>query len=111
MQLNIFNAHTNCHVSICKNVGVASKKPILIGRFLLNADWTKLEENYFASYSFTVWNFLKIFSQIQILIIVVHGWTQIHASVCKIKGRDLDLLVKFLLTKFKKYQIWLAIAA
>jgi hypothetical protein len=40
------------------------KKTILIARLLLNADWTKLEENSFASYSFTGWNFLKIFSQL-----------------------------------------------
>jgi hypothetical protein len=41
MQINIFNAHANFQFSICKNVGVASKKLILIAKFLLNADWTK----------------------------------------------------------------------
>jgi hypothetical protein len=103
MQLNIFNAQTNCHVSICKNVGVASKKAISIARFLLNAEWTKVWENSFASNknSFSVWNFFKIFS-LYILIIVVHGWAQIHASICKIKGRGFDLMIKFPLKKFKK---------
>jgi hypothetical protein len=42
MQVKIFNAQTNFHVSMCKNVGVASKKLILIARFLLNAEWTKV---------------------------------------------------------------------
>jgi hypothetical protein len=37
MQLNIFNAHTNLQLSTCKNVGVASKKPILIARFIKGA--------------------------------------------------------------------------
>ncbi len=26
------------------------------------------------------------------LIIIVHGWTKIHASICKIKARGLDLV-------------------
>ncbi len=38
MQQNILNAQTNFQFCICKNVDVASKKPILIARFLLNAD-------------------------------------------------------------------------
>jgi hypothetical protein len=44
------------HVSNCKTVDVINKKPILIARFLLNAEWTTLGENSFASNSFTVWN-------------------------------------------------------
>ncbi len=42
---------------------ITSKQPILIVRFLLNAEWTNLGENSFASNSFTVGNFFKIVSQ------------------------------------------------
>ncbi len=41
MQQNNFYAHIYFQFSICKNVSVASKKPNLIAKFLLNADWTK----------------------------------------------------------------------
>ncbi len=66
MPLNIFNAQTIFHVSICNNVGVSSKQPILIAKFLLNAKWTKFWENSYASYtnSLSVKNFFKIFSQL-----------------------------------------------
>jgi hypothetical protein len=46
MQLiDICNAHTKLQLSTCKNVGVASKKPILIVRFIkgaLDKKWEKI---------------------------------------------------------------------
>ncbi len=48
------------------------------------------------------------------LIIVVHDWTQIHASICKIKGNlhgDLNLITPPPYKNKKKISIWLPIAA
>jgi hypothetical protein len=41
MQQNIFYAHIYFQFSICKNVDATRRKPILIAKSLLNADWNK----------------------------------------------------------------------
>jgi hypothetical protein len=60
-QFSFVHSSRKIRASVSKHKGREREKLILFARFLLNADWTKLEENSFASYSFTVWNFLKSF--------------------------------------------------
>jgi hypothetical protein len=79
-------------------------KTILIARFLLNSDWTKLEENSFTSYSFTVWNFLKIFAQLYSHFSC--AWLNANSRVyLQNQGQGTGFNGKISPTKFKKYQI------
>jgi hypothetical protein len=70
-------------------VGVASKKPILIVKFIKGA----LDKRCHKIQLLLIHLGFRIFSNFfrsSMLIIVVHGPKKIHASICKIKGRGLE---------------------
>ncbi len=57
MHLNIYNAHTNFQFSICNNVDVIRRKPILYCHIYNIEGGLEMGDNSFALNSFTVWNF------------------------------------------------------
>jgi hypothetical protein len=102
MQQKIFNAQTNFQFCICKNVDVTSKKPILIARFLLNADWTKLEEIHLHLIHLRFDIFSKSFHSSMLIC----NWLNANSRVClQIQGQGTGFDHKTPLKKFKKYPI------
>jgi hypothetical protein len=59
MQLTIFNSHGNFQFSICNNVDVIRRKPILYCHNYNVEGGLEMGDNSIASNSFTVWNFFE----------------------------------------------------
>jgi hypothetical protein len=66
MQLDIFNSHRNFQFSICKNVDVIRRKPILYCHIYNLEGGLEMGHNSFASNSFTFWNFSKTILKLNI---------------------------------------------
>jgi hypothetical protein len=85
MRLDIFNAQTNFQFYIYKNVGVASKKPILIVKFIKGALDKRCQKIQLLLIDLG-FGILSRFLPSFMFIIVVLGPKKIHASTCKIYG-------------------------